>query len=169
MLFLSREKSPSYLYLSGGVNFIETLQGMQRKTTQPKWLKFEALNAPIFAPGLPGKGVHPNEAWGQLYSERAAKGIKEQQNAVEEFLLEHEDYGIEFIAVQEQSGSEQDFADDQMIVSQGDKGAFYCKLCEKSLGSAQAVNGHKTANKHIEMRENYILHLKQGRQHIVIK
>lgn len=172
MLFFSSGKSPSLLYRSGGVNFIDTPQGMMRQTHQPKWIKFRALNAPIFQPGLPGKGEYPNEAWGRLNTETVAEDIDEPQKEIEKFLLKHKEYGLSFIAVSEDTGSEADFVDSEMIVTQkgkGNKKSFYCKLCERSLATAQAVNGHKTSDKHQDLRDSYMRHLKLSRAQVRIR
>jgi hypothetical protein len=174
MMFLSREKSPSLLYRSGNVEYIDAPHGKFPVTKAPKWIKFQALNAPIFAPGLPSRNsAKPNEAWGQLNSERCADLLGEDAKEIEQFLLTHRDFGLEWVAVDQETGSETDFVNNQMIIAQKDaedgSEGYYCKLCEKYLASAQAVNGHKTSNKHQERAENYLRHLKQSREQIRVK
>ena len=174
MMFLSRDKSPSLLYRSGSVEYIDAAHGKFPVTKAPKWIKFQALNMPIFAPGLPSKSKNkPSEAWGQLNSDRCADLIGEDAKEIESFLLTHRDFGLEWVAVDPETGSESGFVDEMMLVPQKDPEAgidgFYCKLCEKYLASAQAVNGHKTSNKHQERREDYLNHLKKGKQHMKIK
>lgn len=174
MMFHSRGKSPALLYRTGGVRYIDTPQGAQRVVVRPKWIKFQAMNAPIFQPGLPGKGSHANEAWGALNTELVANQIDEPEEEIIEYLKNHVDYGIQFLAVSEETGTETDLVDSEMIIPSGKKlkskpQTFFCKLCEKSLSSPQAVNGHKTSQKHQDLRESYLKHLRTSRQHIRIK
>ena len=170
MLFLSRDKSPSLLYLTGGASFIDTPQGKFRQVSQPKWIKFVPLNEPMFAPGLVSRTGNRNEAWGILDTRKVAMDLDVPVEEVDEFLMRHQDFGMEYIAVSEDTGSEIDTIDDMSIVPKG-KG-YFCKLCDKPLGSHQAVNGHKTSRLHQERREQYQKFLKEGREsrrHINIK
>jgi len=154
MIFLSRGKSPSLLIVPGYEEIVQTLHGKLPVVHKPKWLKFTefGLGANIHAPGLPTFDGQDNKAGGYLDTEQVAKQEDIPEQEVIDFLQTHPKLGVEFVQTQEKE------ADTGLSVEifepEGEKG-FYCKLCDQSLQTAQAVNGHKTSKKHQLQEEEF--------------
>lgn len=156
MIFLSRGKSPSLLISPGFEEIIKTTSGNVSQVTKPKWIKFIqfASGANIHAPGLPVRmdGDTPGKAKGYFDSEYGARDIGMPEQEIIDFLTTHPSYGTEFIAAKEK---ETDTGlSVEIFEPEGEKG-FYCKLCDQSLATAQAVNGHKTSKKHQIQEEEF--------------
>lgn len=157
MIFLSRDRSPSLLMIPGYEEIVKTVHGNVPVIKKPKWLKFTAFgaNASIHAPGLPVRkeGENAGRAQGYLDTEIAARENDLPESEIITFLESHPWNGVEYIAAKKEEA--QNGLSIEIFEPEGE-GGFYCKLCEQSLQSAQAVNGHKTSKKH-QIREEEFL------------
>lgn len=156
MIFLSRGKSPTLLIAPGYEEFIKTTQGTVPRVNKPKWIKFLqfAPGASIHAPGLPvvKGGDSAGRAQGFYDTEAGALDIGMPEQEIVDFLTTHPKYGVEFIAAKEKET--ETGLSVEIFEPEGEKG-FYCKLCDQSLQTAQAVNGHKTSKKHQIQEEEF--------------
>lgn len=156
MIFLSRGKSPSLLIVPGFEEFVKTTQGTIPRVNKPKWIKFVqfAPGANIHAPGLPvtTDGPEAGKALGFYDTEYGANDIDMPEEEIVDFIKTHPSYGVEFIAAKEKET--ETGLSIEIFEPEGEKG-FYCKLCDQSLATAQAVNGHKTSKKHQIQEEEF--------------
>jgi hypothetical protein len=154
MIFLSRGKSPSLLIVPGFEEIVQTTRGKIPVVNKPKWLKFTEFGAGanIHAPGLPTRADEDNLAGGYLDTEQVAKDIDHPEQEIIDFLQTHPKLGVEFVQTKEKEA--ETGLSIEIFEPEGDKG-FYCKLCDQSLATAQAVNGHKGSKKHKIQEEEF--------------
>ena len=146
MLFLSRDKSPSFLIIPGFEEIISTTHGNIPKVHKPVWLRFRPFgegSGGMECPDLPNRRGE-NKALGSLSTESEAKRTKLDEQEIIEFLEGHIANGVEYVGVVERT--EEDIVDDAFITPKGV--GYYCQLCDADLKSTQAIAGHKTSNKH---------------------
>jgi len=160
MLFISRDKSPSYVMVHGLRE--EYASGALKKLIYPGIVAFSRLEQPFEVSYLPvKKGV----AQGKLRTEEAAKALRkaghtfldeEGEDVTEfriiDFLFGHDDYGVEYVAVGTSTGQEI-LPKDRFLIEQSPDSGFshYCRLCKQSFKNIQGAEGHVSSNKHQEL------------------
>jgi len=162
MLFISRDKSPSYVMIHGLRE--EYASGALRRLVRPGVIQFKPLDQPFQVSYLPVKG---GTAQGFLKTEQAAQVLRKYGHAqydeegeditefrVIDYLFEHQDYGTEFVAVGTKTGQEI-LPNDRFIIEQPEESEFthYCRLCKKSFRSIQGAEGHAQSKQHQELFE----------------
>jgi hypothetical protein len=129
------------------MEIVETIHGKVPQIRKAKWAKFNAMSAPIHAPGLAGLKKYDGKVWGTFDTDLEAQRIGVEPEYLRDALLGHPKYGVDFIAVDERG---QEASADERYILPNDDGTFFCKACEKVLSNGQAVAGHKSSKAHAE-------------------
>lgn len=146
MLFLSRDKSPSFLIVPGYEEIVQTIHGNIPQVKKPIWLKFQPFHGEgMESPAMPMRQGN-NTAMGSLDTETTARQTGLTNDEIVEFLQKHESYGVEFVGVEERGG-EMSENDEGFLIPEAE-GGYYCQLCDKHLANAQAKAGHRTSKTH---------------------
>lgn len=144
MIFLSRDRSPEYVITPSIQTVTETLGGAFPILKRGIKVKFSALDEGIPTTLLPTK-MGEQIARGMLDTTAEAKRLGVEEAFINEFLLDNEMHGIEFVGVNS-AGEEDDQQAEAAIVPMGD--GFFCKLCEKTLKNKSGVTGHTRSAGH---------------------
>lgn len=144
MIFLSRDRSPMYVITPSMHTIIETLAGKMPSIQKGISVKFQSLDVGIPTTLLPTK-MGEQVARGMLDTTAEAKRQKVDEAILNEFLLDHELHGIEFVGV-DSDGEEDDQQAEAAIVTMGD--GFFCSLCDKTLKNKSAIHGHMKSAVH---------------------
>ena len=148
MLFLSREKSPSFLIVPGFEEIVQTIHGNIPQVRKPIWLKFNAIGGVNGKEGIesPQMPVRRGEtkALGTLDTTVAARQTGLDEDEIIDFLKGHECNGVTFVEIEERDLDVDN--DEGFFVSTAT--GYHCQLCAKDLANAQAKAGHRMSKAH---------------------
>lgn len=136
MDFISTMRRQKYTLRPAGRKVHETSGGSVVTFQRSKRVEFTPMNAPMFTPLLAAKD---GKAWGSLDTATEAKRLGIEEETLNEFLMQHPDYGVRMVAVG--NDGQEVVSDDVYVLPEGEKG-FYCKLCQKHLKTLQAKQSH---------------------------
>lgn len=157
MFFISRDKGLEIVARHATSKLVQVGAQLQSVETPVTWIKFRPVSADGYVTAHLPQMYGRNKAEGFFESDKAKyrAGITEQE--ADAFLLNHEDYGINFVAVDEDgvvidlvaAGSVTQRSQIYLVPS-GD--GVYCKLCSQQLKN-RGVNKHLNGQKHIDNLE----------------
>ena len=157
MRFISRDKSPGYYMKLAQQQITDTNIGKIVKMVHPALVKFKALDGEFQTRLLPtrdgvAKGIlHSDEAAaslaaaGHIFTDEEGKDVTERE--VIAFLLGNEDYGVHFIAIDNNSGGEIE-AEASDFIPEPD-GMSWCRFCKKHVDNRGASEHAKKSQEHI--------------------
>jgi len=145
MQFISTMKQQSYTMEIARSEVIKTNVGNVVENYRSRRVVFEPLVEPLFTPNLP-KG----EAWGVLDTEKTARDIGVDEEAIINFLYKHKDYGIRMIGLGV-NGAE--IVNDEEFFQPEGQGGFYCSVCKKHIQNIQGKSNHMKSGGHLEQVE----------------
>lgn len=153
MDFLSRDKSPSFVYRHGTARMVDSAGNVTQAARRSAIIKFEEASDPYPTRKLSGKD---NIARGKLWvrkvvSEFNLLGYKDvTRQDIIDFLVNHPDHGREFCWV---GGDLEDIASSYLIKEPDSSGDYYCTLCDQHNIAARGKAGHENSNKHKGLAE----------------
>jgi hypothetical protein len=113
---------------------------------------------------IPGQGIMlKGKMWkGKLDTEHAAAMLRRSDKDITESelalaLLNHRNYGSDFIAFGEDGEAVEDEA---LVIAAGD-GSYACQCCDQVIKNKQGLQGHFGSEKHASNRAKYIADLKK--------
>ncbi|MHC4145715.1 MAG: hypothetical protein ACYSUD_13160 [Planctomycetota bacterium] len=149
MIFLSRDKglrmiiSPvqKYIHRTSSGNISEIIPG--------KRIQFQKLAQPIPCSAFPTKGEsgHRWGAEGVLDSKLAAKQAQMKEDDVINWLLHNDDYGIKYVAVDDDSGVP--LVPEEVVLEVAGDG-WHCTVCDQYIEDGRGKKPHLESKKHLE-------------------
>ena len=147
MIFLSRDKGLRMI-ISPVQKFIHrTSSGNVSEIVPGKRIQFQKLAAPMPCSIFPPKdsGLHRWGAEGVLNSKLAAKQSKMKEDDVINWLLHNEDYGIKFVAVDDESGTP--LVPEEVVLEVAGDG-WHCTVCDQYIQDDRGKKPHLESKKH---------------------
>lgn len=153
MDFLSRDKSPSFVFRHGHPRMVDGAGNVTQAARRSAIIKFEEASDPYPTRKLSGKD---NMARGKLWVDKTLGGFRllgynevTRQDIID-FLVNHPDHGREFVWV----GGELDVLGQNYLIKEPDSsGNLYCTLCDQHNIAARGKAGHETKKEHVALLE----------------
>lgn len=152
MDFLSRDKSPSYVYRHGQARAVDPAGNQTQAARHSAIIKFEVSRVPYQTRKLSGKD---NLAYGRLYVHKVLEefgnlGYAEvTRDDVINFLVNHSAHGRDFVFV----GEDVDALSAEWLEEEPDGKNLYCSLCDKHGISKRGGYGHEQSKEHNRLLE----------------
>jgi len=155
MFFICRDKGRRIVVSAERKELITTPQGPQDRHFSSKSIIFKPIAGDGYVTSaLPQKGMR-EKAEGFWESEVAKTRPGLSQEEAENFLANHKDYGVEFVAIGKRgepltSGEWSDPVkrSEPYLTPSGD--GVYCQLCERQLPN-RGLPAHLKAKKHVDL------------------
>jgi hypothetical protein len=147
MIFLSRDKGLKLVHSQVRKYVHRTNSGNVTEIVPGRRIQFQRLAQPMPCSTFPEKGS--GFRWGAegiLNSALAAKQADMEEQEVINWLLHHDDYGVSFIAVDEDEGVPL-AAEDVVLEKAGEKG-WRCTVCDQYIQDDRGKKGHLESRKH---------------------
>lgn len=153
MDFLSRSKSPSFVFRHGHPRMVDGAGNVTQAARRSAIIKFEEAAKPYPTRKLSGKD---NLAYGKLrvkkvlseFHQIGYRDVTEQD--IRDFLTTHPDHGREFVFV----GGELEASTANYLLKEPDNsGNLYCTLCDQHNIAARGKAGHENSKRHRALLE----------------
>ena len=149
MIFLSRDKGLR-MVINPVHKFVHrTSSGNVSEVVPGKRIQFQKLAAPMPCSAFPPDKGNPLRwgAEGVLDSKLAAKQAKMKEDDIINWLLHNEDYGVKFIAVDEEGGTP--LVPEEVVLEVAGDG-WHCTVCDQYIQDDRGKKPHLESKKHKE-------------------
>lgn len=157
MFYICRDKGRRITVQRGHARVIETPQGPVREVVPAKRVEFIPISGPAWVTRALPERYGRNAAEGCFDSSGAKYRENLTEQEADEFLVNHKDYGIDFVAIDGDgkpiSPSEWNSPmrrSDPFLTASGE--GKYCELCDKQL-DVRGVKGHVNSAAHLASLE----------------
>jgi hypothetical protein len=147
MIFLSRDKGLKLVHSQVRKYVHRTNSGNVTEIVPGRRIQFQKLALPMPCSTFPEKGS--GFRWGAegiLNSALAAKQADMEEQEVINWLLHHDDYGISFIAVDEDEGVP--LAAEEVVLEKAGEKGWRCKVCDQYIQDDRGKKSHLESRKH---------------------
>ena len=147
MLFLSRDKGLKLVHTQVRKYVHRTNSGNVSEIVPGRRIQFQRLASPMPCSVFPEKGT--SFRWGAegvIDSSLAAKQADMEEQEVINWLLHHDDYGVKFVAIDEDSGVP--LAAEEVVLEKAGEKGWRCKVCDQYIQDDRGKKSHLESRKH---------------------
>jgi len=155
MHFISRDKGRKIVARHADIKLQSTVQGMFQVEVKPAFIIFRPMRHGGWKTSALPQMYGREMAEGEFDSSRAKMRPGLTEHEADEFLLKHKDYGIDFVAMDDDgkpiaaSDWDRSTKRSEPFLSPSGKGV-YCELCEKQL-DGRGMHKHLESNAHMTL------------------
>lgn len=158
MFFICRDKGLRIVARHATSELVQVGSMLKEVTTGVAWIKFRPIAGDGYVtPALPAKyGRNKAEGFFESENKKFRPGLSEAE--ANQFLLKHKNYGIDFVAIDGETGMVLDSAilgdpsERSKIFFSPSGDGVHCELCSQQV-HARGVTNHVKSAKHMENLE----------------